>query len=241
MGGRVEVASGPAPGASFHFALLLPEVSGSIDVGRAGPGLSDPEGDLASVLTTPRLKPGDSIRAMVVDDVAENRVVLADMLRMIGCEVVTARNGVEALQLAACEEGPGLPDIAFVDKMMPGIDGISTGRRLRMLSEQLEQANLPGRRLRLVATSASALAHERLAYLDAGFDDFLAKPIQIAGVFRCLCVLLQCGSFGQRAAVWRGQRMDGPGRWSLPSRCGGSWCRRRGGSTLPTFAAAWQK
>jgi CheY-like chemotaxis protein len=68
-----------------------------------------------------------------------------------------------------------------MDIMMPGIDGLETARRV------IEIAGCE--RTRLVATSASAFAHEQREYSDAGFHDFLAKPIRIERVFECLGAL----------------------------------------------------
>ena len=67
--------------------------------------------------------------------------------------------------------------IVFLDVRMPGVDGLAVVERLR---------EAPLRRLRVVAHSASALAHEQAEYLRAGFDDFLAKPVTDDALRGCL-------------------------------------------------------
>ena len=85
------------------------------------------------------------MRALVVDDVLENRNVLAAMLRMAGCDSAVAENGRQAIQ--AVRELR--PDIVFMDMRLPVLDGIQTTRLI------LNEPGAP--RVRIVATSASVL------------------------------------------------------------------------------------
>ena len=62
----------------------------------------------------------------------------------------------------------------FMDVRMPGIDGLETTRRILADPRTSE-----GSRPRIVAVSAAALEHEREIYLQAGCDDFIAKPFQL--------------------------------------------------------------
>ena len=71
-----------------------------------------------------RLAPGHHVRALVVDDVLENRNVLSTMLRMAGCERTVAENGRQAIE--AVRELR--PDIVFMDMRLPGLDGIRATR-----------------------------------------------------------------------------------------------------------------
>ncbi|MDB5290431.1 MAG: domain S-box [Phycisphaerales bacterium] len=161
MGGGLAVASSPGAGSRFYFTLPL----------RPAPGTSVTRREIIA------LRPGQRVRAMVVDDVRENRSVLAAMLSRIGCEVTVAESGEEALLIA--KKSP--PDIAFLDVLMPGMDGMETARRLRAASDGM---------LRLVATSASAFDHEQQECRAAGFHDVVAKPIRCERVYLCLSALL---------------------------------------------------
>jgi len=164
MGGQLKLASDGRQGSTFFFRLQLPQADAlSIRFATSGGGPA-----VAS------LAPGSLVRALVVDDVPENRAVLADLLSSVGCRVSLAEGGAEAIR--QIERDP--PDIAFIDVMMPGTGGIATAVELRR--------RIPGRLVRLVAMSASALSHEREECRRAGFDQFLAKPVRCERLYECL-------------------------------------------------------
>jgi len=104
-------------------------------------------------------------RVLVVDDVAENRAVLRDLLSGIGFDLDEADNGREALQLLASQR----PDLVLMDAVMPGMDGLEAIRRLR----QMEQ----GTELPVIMVSASASETDADSYLAAGANAFVAKPV----------------------------------------------------------------
>ncbi|MBI2504744.1 MAG: response regulator [Candidatus Latescibacteria bacterium] len=125
------------------------------------------------------LAPGHRVAALVVDDVAENRRILAEMLAAIGAQVETAADGREALARVASRR----PDIIFMDIWMPEMDGLEAARRLRdRWGEKAPE---------LVAVTASVLPHERRQYLEAGFDHFIAKPLSEEALYECLAKLLR--------------------------------------------------
>ena len=164
MGGHLTVTSssgGPDSGSVFSFALPLEPAR-------------SPCNSVASGSRVVGLARGHVVRAMVVDDIPENRNILARMLTMAGCDVALAESGGEAL--ARMEQGP--PDIVFIDILMPGLGGVETAQRIR--------ARFGGHQVKLVAASASALGHEQREYLDAGFHDFLAKPVRLEKLYALL-------------------------------------------------------
>ena len=165
MGGSLEVDSAPGEGSRFSFTAPLP------------PGERPPAED-GSWLRVTGLKPGCTARVLVVDDVPENREVLAGLLERIGVEVRQAGSGAQALDQVRGE----LPDLVFMDIRMPGMSGVEAMERLRQESGS--------RQVKVVAVSASVLDHERHGHLEAGFDAFLGKPFQAAEVYRCLAELL---------------------------------------------------
>jgi signal transduction histidine kinase/CheY-like chemotaxis protein len=161
MGGRLAVRSEPGLGSAFSFTVALP----------AAPGHA-----VEAPREVARLEPGTTVRALVVDDIRENREVLSAMLGAIGCEIVLAENGRQALEVVSVSR----PDIVFMDMRMPEIDG-------------LEATRLIGREfagVKVVAMSASALEHERERYFQAGCDDFIAKPFRQERLYACLRNLL---------------------------------------------------
>src|SRR5271157_3720179 len=165
MGGSLQVRSAPGQGSVFSFAIDLPPATARRMI---------PRDELAAV---ERIAGGTEVRALVVDDILENREVLSLMLTLIGCNANVAKNGEEALDLISVAQ----PDIVFLDMRLPGISGFDTARRI---------VKDWGARIKLVAMSASALEHERERYLKAGCDDFVAKPFRAERIYRCLQNLL---------------------------------------------------
>ena len=104
-------------------------------------------------------------RILVVDDVALNVKLLADLLTVKGYRTSTATSGVEALAAIAAEP----PDLVLLDVMMPGMSGYDVCRAIRA---DPAQAMLP-----VMLVTALDPAEERAKGLDAGADDFLSKPV----------------------------------------------------------------
>jgi adenylate cyclase len=102
-------------------------------------------------------------RILVVDDIPENRRLLEAVLAPRGYEVVTASDGLAALEVVESEQ----PDLILLDVMMPGLDGYSVCRRLR---ENEDTAVLP------VIMVTSSLSEEKTRAIEAGADDFIPKP-----------------------------------------------------------------
>jgi signal transduction histidine kinase/DNA-binding NarL/FixJ family response regulator len=155
LGGLLSVTSSLGAGTQFFFSIPLPQTEG-------------PVVDMMPEID--RLAPECHVRALVVDDVEENRFILSHMLCSLGCEVEVAADGLKAI--ASVEQKR--VDIIFLDVRMPGIDGLETACRILTLVETPDT-----QRPRIVAVSAAALEHEREAYLQAGCDDFIAKPFEL--------------------------------------------------------------
>jgi two-component system phosphate regulon response regulator PhoB len=105
---------------------------------------------------------------MIVDDNVDLRhVVRATLERAdLGLTVVSAQNGMEALELIALER----PDIIILDLQMPEMDGVETCRRLRAMEET---AFIPI----LMLTAMGDDEHLARAF-EAGVDDYLVKPLK---------------------------------------------------------------
>nr|WP_217283769.1 response regulator [Aquabacterium terrae] len=105
---------------------------------------------------------------MVVDDIAKNAKLLADVLAVKGYRTTTALSGEAALTALHA----GLPDLVLLDVMMPGLSGYEVCRRIRA---EAAWAMLP-----VVLVTALDAGAERVQGLDAGADDFISKPVQQA-------------------------------------------------------------
>ena len=127
----------------------------------------------------PRLPPQSHIRALVADDVRENRDILSYTLRDIGVEVCEVKDGQGAIDLIEKEK----VDIIFMDIRMPVVDGKEAMRRIR---QQYSKEQLPS-----IAISASTLQHQTKEVLEAGFNDFISKPFQFEEIYDCLAKFLK--------------------------------------------------
>ena len=125
-----------------------------------------------------RLADGYQVKALVADDTKENRDVLSKILSDIGVEVIVAENGQEAVEMVRSHQ----PDIVFMDIRMPVMDGMEATKQI------LEEFGRD--RLKIVAISASALAHQQERYSEVGFDAFIAKPFLSERIYDCLAKLL---------------------------------------------------
>jgi putative two-component system response regulator len=106
-------------------------------------------------------------KVIVVDDYAPNANGMRDLLAVAGYSVRVANSGVDALRLVT--EDP--PDLVLVDVIMPGMSGVELCRELKTRS---------GTRLTpIVLVTGSNDRNYRMAGLEAGADDFLAKPVDV--------------------------------------------------------------
>ncbi|MGE0628108.1 MAG: ATP-binding protein [Hyphomicrobiaceae bacterium] len=115
-------------------------------------------------------------RALLAEDNAINALLARKMLENAGCHVVHVADGEQAVSaLSRCLSGqdPAF-DIVLMDVHMPRMDGLAAVGTIRRIAEQNPGA--PGRVPPLVALTANAFAEDRQRCIEAGFDDYLAKP-----------------------------------------------------------------
>ena len=105
--------------------------------------------------------PGVQSRVLVVEDDARLAATLQRVLAAEGHDVEVAGDGVEALRRARLRT----PDLAVLDVMLPGVDGVAVCRKLR------ETAQFP-----ILMLTALSGTEERVRGLDSGADDYLVKP-----------------------------------------------------------------
>ncbi|HZX16951.1 MAG TPA: response regulator [Pseudomonas sp.] len=105
-------------------------------------------------------------RVLLVEDNPVNQLVAKGMLGKLGCEVLLANHGGEALSLLETQ----VVDLILMDCNMPVMDGYETTQRIR---QKTKFAELP-----IIALTANALSDERERCRAAGMDDYLAKPFR---------------------------------------------------------------
>jgi signal transduction histidine kinase/DNA-binding NarL/FixJ family response regulator len=160
MGGNIEVVSEPGKGSTFSFELAVQLADSSPAIRR-------------SPHTIVGYK-GERKRLLIVDDVAQNRAMLVDLLHAVGFIVAAASNGLECLVLLDSFK----PDLILMDVMMPIIDGNETTRRIRRMPQW---SSVP-----IIAVTASASREDEVKCLEAGADGFLAKPVDHDDLLRAI-------------------------------------------------------
>jgi two-component system, cell cycle response regulator DivK len=108
---------------------------------------------------------GESV--LVVEDNEKNMKLVRDVLQATGYGTLEATTGEEAVEVARSHS----PALVLMDVQLPGIDGVEALTRLR---EDERTASIP-----VLALTAQAMYGDRERFLDAGFDGYLSKPIDV--------------------------------------------------------------
>ena len=176
MNSRLEVDSIYGEGSTFGFSLKQ-------DVRKW-----DELGDYAEAYKrsiTSRKKYHEKFTApdahiLVVDDTVMNLLVFTSLLKSTQVKIDTAESGDDGILLALKNKY----DIIFLDHMMPHKDGIETLKELKAAESN------PNRDTPMICLTANAISGAREQYLDAGFDDYLTKPIESAKLEEMICEYL---------------------------------------------------
>jgi CheY-like chemotaxis protein/putative methionine-R-sulfoxide reductase with GAF domain len=107
-------------------------------------------------------------KILIAEDDVRNIFALTSILEPLGAELLVTRNGREALE---CIEERRDIDLVLMDLMMPEMDGLAAIRAIRRLPQA---ARLP-----IIALTAKAMADDRRHCLDAGANDYIAKPLDV--------------------------------------------------------------
>ncbi len=156
MGGSIEVDSEPRVGSTFAFTSRLEAAPAGADDDAAVAAMAKVMADSFDV----RLR-----RVLLVEDNPVNQLIAAELMKQLGCDVVTADSGEAALEAVAARQF----DLVLMDLQLPGIDGLETARRMRQIK------SMPGSTA-IVALTADAIGDTRARCLAAGMTDYLAKP-----------------------------------------------------------------
>ncbi len=175
MGGELSFASQLGDGTRVTITLPLTQVT------RA-------EGEKAS--RKPRGTQYDlqGLRILAADDNRTNRMILGAMMGQLGITSVLMADGPSALEAYERESF----DAVILDISMPEMDGIAVLRELRAreAAKIMRGSKKREQRLPIVAFTANAMSHQVEAYLQAGFDDCLTKPLQLERLRSALGELL---------------------------------------------------
>ena len=116
----------------------------------------------------------DALRVLVVEDNEDTLELVQMWLRSLGHSVEGASDGTSGLETAITTK----PDVALVDIGLPGLDGYEVARSVR--------ASEAGAQIYMVAVTGYGRPEDRARALDAGFDAYIVKPLDVAGLKRAL-------------------------------------------------------
>ena len=216
MQGRIEVHSAPGQGSVFSFTVPLQHTG----VAQAAPlpplavlapgqgmnlsandsGLLVGEGDLPpQPAGRPQVPARGGLRVLLAEDNPVNQRLAVRLLEKLGHRATLVDNGLAVLERAA----RGEHDVILMDVQMPGLDGLAATRQIRQ-REAMQGGHVP-----IIAMTARAMAGDRERCLEAGMDDYLAKPVD-SQQLRDMLLRYQPDS-GHQLLDWRGalQRLDG--------------------------------
>jgi signal transduction histidine kinase len=159
MGGHIVVQSTPGQGSNFTFELPLPHAPKPLNISRSPflPGTQALTG-----------------RVLIVEDDRVNQRVIALLLEKFGLTSVIVADGAAAVEIATLQHW----DAVLMDCQMAGMDGFEATRQIRL---KLAHKPLP-----IIALTANAMTGDREACMNAGMDDFLAKPVRQEELRSCL-------------------------------------------------------
>jgi PAS domain S-box-containing protein len=159
LGGRLSITSEPGTGSTFSFSLpykKVEAVSGKIR---------------DTMFYSPALFDGKTI--LVVEDEANNYVLIEELLSSMKLKVVKAENGLEAVNICA---GQNSPDLVLMDIKMPVMDGMEATKKIRERNQDLP----------IIALTAYVFETEKERILASGCNACLEKPIRKHALYETL-------------------------------------------------------
>jgi CheY-like chemotaxis protein len=175
MNGRIELQSSLGQGSTFclHWRATLAQAGHSSEQGLVGRAQreSAPAGlpDAAQ-----GARPNPALRVLVAEDNLVNSTLIRLVLEREGIEPVVVADGAAALEQIRAQTF----DLILMDSQMPLMEGLTVTRQLRQLALDPQPM--------VVAITANVFSEDRKACLEAGMDDFLAKPFRLEDLRRIL-------------------------------------------------------
>lgn len=171
LGGAIAVTSVPESGSTFHVWIATGDVRHATMVTDPGTALAGQRGGARR--TAIRI----AGRVLLAEDGPDNQHLIRVVLGKAGLQVDAVSNGRAAVERTLAALAQGNPyDVILMDMQMPEMDGYESTQRLR----------LEGYTGSIIALTAHALAKDRQKCLEAGCDDYVAKPIDREALLRAI-------------------------------------------------------
>ena len=155
---------GSIQGSVFHFTIAVSTSETEKEV------ISQQTSATATIDLAPQLAKKFPLRILLVEDHPFNQLITTKFLKKLGCQIDSARNGLEALQAIQTQTY----DLILMDIQMPEMDGLTATKLIRQSPENSH--------LQIIAMTANAMPEERQACFDAGMNDYISKPIKMQDI-----------------------------------------------------------
>ena len=177
MGGRMWLESRECEGSTFHFIAPFDATSQA-----SKPAAEIPGHNVANLAAAVEAAPPTALQVLVAEDNPVNQMLILNVLKKAGHSATLAVNGREVL--AAFERMRF--DVILMDVQMPLMDGFEATAAIRSIEKTT------GSHVRIVAITAHAMQGDRERCLQAGMDEYLTKPLELAKL-RALLQQWECG------------------------------------------------
>jgi signal transduction histidine kinase/ActR/RegA family two-component response regulator len=165
MGGAIKVVSALDHGSTFTVSLPAARLSPA------------PAAEAVAPAIAPSAPPASPMRVLAAEDNHVNQLVLKAILAQAGITPTLVANGAQAVEAWLASDW----DVVLMDVHMPVMDGVTATQGIRNLEAAQDRP-----RTRIIALTANAMGHQVQSLLADGFDDHVAKPIDVAALFEAL-------------------------------------------------------